>query len=119
MLCWLYSNPSGIKDEEDTQMLRKDLHNLYKWADTNNMKFNANKFELVWYGNEHEIKIATTYKSYDDSNIDGEQVRDIGIMMSNTATFTLHISNIVKKARYSVSIYLIPTKQKIPLKKMQ
>ena len=28
-----------------------------------------------------------------------EQVRDLGIMMSNTATFTLHIINIVKKAR--------------------
>ena len=37
----------GIKDEEDTQMLQNDLHELYKWADTNNMKFNANKFELL------------------------------------------------------------------------
>ena len=47
-----------------------------------------------------EIKSATTYKSYDDSNIDDkERVRDIGIMMSNTATFTLHIRNIAKKAR--------------------
>ena len=47
-----------------------------------------------------EIKSATTYKSYDDSNIDDkEQVRDLGIMMSNTATFTLHIRNIVKRAR--------------------
>ena len=91
----------GIKkDEEDTQMLQNNLHTLYKWADTNNMKFNANKFELLRYGNEQKIKSATTYKSYDDSNIDDkEQVRDLGIMMSNTATFTLHIRNIVKKAR--------------------
>ena len=57
------------------------------------MKFNANKFELLRYGKEQEIKSATTYKiSYDDSNIDdNEQVRDLGILMSNTATFTLHI----------------------------
>ena len=34
----------------------------------------------------------TTYKSCDDSNIyDKEQGRDLGITMSNTATFTLHI----------------------------
>ena len=42
------------------------------------------------------MKSATTYKSYDDLNIDDkEQVRDLGIMMSNTATFTLYIINIV------------------------
>ena len=57
-------------------------------------------FELLRFGKKHEIKSATTYKSYDDSNIDDkEQVRDIGIMISITATFTLHIRNIVKKAR--------------------
>ena len=90
----------GIKDEEDIQMLQNDLHKLFKWADTNNMKFNANKFELLRYGKEQEIQSATTYKSYDDSNIDDqEHIRDLGIMMSNTATFTLHIRNIVKKAR--------------------
>ena len=63
------------------------------------MKFNAKKFELLRYWKQQEIKSATTYKSYDDSNIDEkEQVGDLGIMMGNTATFTLHIRNIVKKA---------------------
>ena len=64
------------------------------------MKFNANKFELLRYGKEQEIKYASTYKLYDDSNIgDKEQVRDLGIMMSNTATFTLHCRKKVKKVR--------------------
>ena len=81
-------------------MIQNDLHKLYKLADTNNMKFNANKFELLRYGKEQEIISTTTYKSYDNSTLDNkEQVRDLGIMMSNTATFTLHIRNIVKKAR--------------------
>ena len=81
-------------------MLQNDLHKLYKLVDTNNMKFNDNKFELLRYRKEQEIKSATTYNSYDDSNIDDkEQVRDLGIMMSNTATFTLHIGNIHTKAR--------------------
>ena len=59
-------------------MLQNDLHKLYKWADTNNMKFNSNKFELLRYVKEQEIKSATTNKWYDDSNIDDkEQVRDL------------------------------------------
>ena len=36
-----------IKNEEDTKMLQNDLHKLYKCADTNNMKFVANKFGLL------------------------------------------------------------------------
>ena len=86
----------GIKDEGDSQMLQNDLHKQYIWADINNVKFNANKFELLRFGKEQEIKSATTYKSYDDLNIDDkEQVRDLFIMMSSTATLTLHIINIV------------------------
>ena len=43
------------------------------------MKVNANKFEILQYGKEQEIKSATTYKSHDDSNIDHKyQVRDKG-----------------------------------------
>ena len=80
-------------------MLQYDLHQRYKQTDTNN-KFNANKFELLRYGKEQQIKYTTTNESYDDSNInDKEQVRELGIMMNNIATFTLHIRNIIKKAR--------------------
>ena len=94
MLCRWYSIPSRNKRWRGHTDATKWLHKLYKWADTNN------KFKLLRYGNEQEIKSATTYRSYDDSNIDDkEQVRDLGIMMSNRATFTLHIRNIVKKAR--------------------
>ena len=45
----------GIIDEEDTQMLQNDLHKLYKCSDTNNIKFNANKFELLRYGKDKII----------------------------------------------------------------
>ena len=70
-------------------MLQNNLHKLYEWADTNNMKFTANKFDLLQYGNKQEIKSATTYKiSYDYSNIDDkEQVRDLGKMISNTTYY--------------------------------
>ena len=67
------------------EILKRDTHSIHCITasfNTNNMKFNVNKFELLRYGKEQEIKSATTYKSYDDSNIDKkEQVRDIGIIM--------------------------------------
>ena len=64
------------------------------------MKLNANKFELLLYGKQQEIRSATTYKSYDDSNFDDkEQVRDLGVKMRNTATITLHMRNRVKNYR--------------------
>ena len=65
----------------------KRTQRFYKmiYLRSRNIKFNANKFELLRYGKELEIKSATTYKSYADSNIDDkEQVRDLGIMMSNS-----------------------------------
>ena len=48
------------------------------------MKFNANKFKLLRYGREQEIKSATIYKSYNSNKDHKDQVRDLGIMMSNT-----------------------------------
>ena len=44
MLCWWYSNPSRNKIWKGHTDAAKDLHNLYKLEDANNMKFNANKF---------------------------------------------------------------------------
>ena len=50
-------------------MLKNDLGKLIK-IDTSNMKFNACKFELLWYGKHRKQKTSTAYISYDDSNID-------------------------------------------------
>ena len=82
-----------IKSSRQKNLLFLELNRKY----INNVQ---DMFELLRYGNEQKIKSATTYKSYDDLNIDDkEQVRDLGIMMSNTDTFTLHIRNIVKNAK--------------------
>ena len=54
-------------------MLELELHKLFIWADTNNMKFNASKFERIRYGGEQEIKTETTYKSHDDSSSDSKE----------------------------------------------
>ena len=86
-----------------TSLQDKKIFYFLNWTESTLTKY-FNKvqymFELLRYGKEQEIKSAPTYKSDDNSNIDDkEQVRDLGIMMSNTATVTLHIRNIVEKSR--------------------
>ena len=57
-----------IKDNVDTKTLQNDLHKLYIWADTNNVKFNT-QFKLLRYEKKQEIK-TTAYKLYDNTIID-------------------------------------------------
>ena len=43
----LYSAINSVTDCDD---LQADLENIYKWADTNNMKFNSKKFQYINFG---------------------------------------------------------------------
>ena len=36
-----------VKNEDDVESLQEDLEKLYNWQDTNNMKFNGKKFEML------------------------------------------------------------------------
>ena len=44
---WIYSAINSVTDCDD---LQADLENIYKWADTNNMKFNSKKFQYINFG---------------------------------------------------------------------
>ena len=90
-----------INDEEDTQILQNYLHKLYIRADTNNItSMPSSKYELLRYGKEQEIKTAINlqiiwvfeYWQHRTSQRSGK-------MMSSWSTFTLHIRNMVEKAR--------------------
>ena len=65
-----------IQNRQDFDILQEDLHKLYKWADHNNMEFNADKFEGVRYGNKEK----QYYLAPDDTPIkqpgNGERSRD-------------------------------------------
>ena len=45
----------NIASEEDVEKMQDDLDKIYKWAETNNMLFNNNKFELLRYGTNTDI----------------------------------------------------------------
>ena len=73
---------------------------MFAWADNNNMKFNSEKFELLRYGKNEEIKLNTIYFSADDNIIEEKEVlRDLGVQMNNKADFSDHIRKVCQKVK--------------------
>ena len=50
--------------------LQDDRNRVFAWADSNNMKFNSEKFKLLLYGNNQEIKLNNIYFSADENIVD-------------------------------------------------
>jgi hypothetical protein len=85
-----------INCENDIKLLQADLHTVSTWADENNMLFNDSKFELLRYGKKVEAKYSTkTGHEIEETS----QVRDLGITMSDDASFSSHITKVTKTAR--------------------
>ena len=61
----VYVDDSKVKDkietEEDVSRLQDNVDKIYEWERTNNMKFNGDKFLILRYGRNHEIKEDTCY----------------------------------------------------------
>ena len=90
----------GIKTETDVESIQADLENVYKWAESNNMKFNSTKFELLRYGKDEELKNGTVYFSAEEDIIEEKDVlRDLGIQMNNKATFDDHILKVCQTVK--------------------
>jgi len=64
------------------------------------MAFNNCKFELLRYGPNQGLKDSTSYLRIDGEKIEEKTyVSDLGVTMSNTATFTEHINKVAESAR--------------------
>ena len=90
MLRWWYLNPSRNKSwrrhPQDAKEWFTETEHLGRYKIY--MKFNASEFELRRYGKEQEMMTASTYISYDDSNVySKEQVR--GLCMPNLSCIDL------------------------------
>ena len=89
---------AGILNIENHTQLQNDLNTIYKWAEQNNMQFNDSKFEKITYGNNEELK-DLCYIAADGSPIQtSRDVKDLGITMSDDASFKTHITKISSKA---------------------
>ena len=94
----------GIKAEEDAVNLQEDLFNIYQWSIQNNMQFNSIKFDLMRYGKDDDLKSSTAYISPEWELIEQKQnVKDLGITMSDDCSFKTHINNIIQSGKNMAS----------------
>jgi hypothetical protein len=99
----------------DSIALQSDLNAVFKWSVDNNMAFNDPKFDLMRYGTNQELKDSTFYTRPDGEKIEEKcHVRDLGVTMSNTATFSEHINKIANSARDMCSWILRTFKSRSP-----
>ena len=71
------------------------------WAKENGMKFNGNKFQVMRYGPNESLKEDTMYFTEEMNEVieQFETLRDLGVIVSDDATFDAHIDHVVKKVR--------------------
>ena len=89
-----------ISSVEDVEHLQTDLNAIYEWSLRNNMTFNSDKFELISYGTNQDIRAASEYKS--DTGLAIEQkstVKDLGVHLSEDCTFTSQIEQVAQSAK--------------------
>ena len=90
-----------MKNHSDVEALQDDLEKLYQWQEVNNMAFNSNKFEVLRYGWNQEVKDSTDYLTPNSENFieRKECLRDLGIRISDDAKFSSHIEYVGSKVR--------------------
>ena len=90
-----------VNSEEDIECLQKELQKLDNWAKENNMKFNGKKFQVVRYGQNEELKNSTEYfaGNFEEIIERFETIRDLGVQLSDDASFDEQVEKVVKKAR--------------------
>ena len=93
-----------VSSPTDINVMNGSLKTIYTWAASNNLSFNDTKFELIQYGADKDLQKLSDYKSSSGKSIDqADNVKDLGVCMSNDATFKTHINNICITARKCVS----------------
>ncbi|XP_069184905.1 uncharacterized protein [Procambarus clarkii] len=89
-----------ITSAEDIEKLQADINKVFDWASENNMMFNSDKFQVLRYGKNEDLKHNTEYKTQSNVPIVGKQhVKDLGIIMSDDLTFKEHNQANIATAR--------------------
>ena len=89
-----------IRKPEERNLLQADLNRIYNWSEKNKMKFNNSKFEMINYSVRPEDQVNHPYLTQDGTQIAIEnELRDLGVTLSNDATFSSNIFEKVANAK--------------------
>ena len=97
---------------EDCMLLQDDLYKILDWSRRNNMKLHERKFELLNHlhnskSSIYELPFVVENLRYKVSSEEilypVENVRDLGIQVSNDLSWLRHIGSMVTKARSKLS----------------
>ena len=103
----------GVRNIKDTINLQSDLNTIYNWAANNNMQFNNDKFELIKFTQQNLPE--TIYLASNGTEIKEKTViKDLGVLISNNATFEDHINKVSSAARHQASWVLRVFKSRSP-----
>ena len=81
----------SIKSLEDVQKLQADLEKIYKCSKDNSMELNDLKFELLRYGLNLLLKNTTYATPSGEVITTKEEVKDLGVIMSDDGLFSKQI----------------------------
>ena len=89
----------------DAENFQRDINSIYEWAASeSNMEYNPDKFQLLRYGQDQDIKESTGYLDPCGHPITSVEVaRDLGVQMSNTGSFDQHTRKTIQNCNFTLS----------------
>ena len=88
--------------KEDSEKLQKDLDRVLQWAERNNMKLNEDKYELMVHRHSRSEVLrrhAMYYTSSGERLLPSDQLRDLGVTVSEDLSWRQHYVNLTTKGR--------------------
>ena len=87
--------------EDEVQRLQENLNNVYQWADTNNMRWNEVKFQIMRLGKDEELKENTKFftPNYEELIDEKDTIKDLGVLVDSNLRYKSQIMSAVSKAR--------------------
>ena len=87
-----------IHSTQDTENLQQDLQAVYKWTYKNNMTFNSEKFEVIWYGQNKNLQ-EVAYTLGDNILVEKSSLKDLGVWLNRDCSFREHVTKSAKNGR--------------------